>query len=191
MNKMILPILKILSILSPTYLTELFGEPENDALRAADEAEAVFVFVLGDFAHEFSAMGAQALDDVLDVLDGEHDATYAEGIRWCVLRLNSNRCRRVKLAQLNLTVAVRGPQHRDLAANVLEPNDLVHKRSLEWHLTLQLHTKLEKELLRSLKVFDHDEDVVHPFKCHNLIFTQRRKESQRRLTPFAILYVFA
>ena len=94
------------------------------------------------------------------------------------MRLNSDCCRRVKLGQFDLTVAVRGPQHRDLAANVLKPNDTVHKTSLEWHLTLELHTKLEKELLRSLQVFNHDEDVIHSFKRHMLIFRKGAKTAR-------------
>jgi hypothetical protein len=72
----------------------------------------------------------------------------------------------VELGQLKPTVAVRGPHHRNLGSHVLEPNDKVHPTSLDWHLALQLHTKLDKERLRSLKVVDHDENVVHPLKRH-------------------------
>src|SRR5262249_40383332 len=60
-----------------------------------------------------------------------------------------------------------GPHRRDLASNVLEPNDKVHPTSLDWHLAFQLHTKLDKKRLRSLKVVNHDENVVHPPKCHS------------------------
>src|SRR5687767_11986276 len=102
-------------------------------------------------------MGAQAREDVLDVVDGEHDATYAQRIHWCALRLSSDRRRRVELGQLNPTVAVRGPQHRNFCSNVLEPNDTVHPTSLDWHLAFQLHTKLDEESLRSRKVVDHNE----------------------------------
>jgi len=72
----------------------------------------------------------------------------------------------VELGQLNPTVAVRGPHHRNLGPNVLEPNDKVHPRSLHWHLALQFHTKFDKECLRGIKVIDHDENVVHSFKRH-------------------------
>src|SRR6266542_1593704 len=147
-------------------LPELLGESDDDALRAADETEPVHVLVLGHFADELSAMGALAREDVLDVVHGEHDATYAQGVRWCALRLSSDRRRRVELGQLNPTVAVWGPHHRNLGSNVLEPNELVHPTSLDWRLALQLHTKLDKERLRSLKVFDHDENVVHPLERH-------------------------
>src|SRR5919198_1016645 len=74
-------------------LSELLGKRDDDALRAADVAEPVHVLVLGDFAYELSAMGAQAREDVLDVVDGEHDATYAQRVYWRVLRLSADRRR--------------------------------------------------------------------------------------------------
>src|SRR5215475_5611419 len=51
-------------------LSELLGKRDDDALRAADVTEPVHVLVLGDFAYELSAMGVQAHEDVLDVVDG-------------------------------------------------------------------------------------------------------------------------
>src|SRR4030095_4512156 len=79
-------------------LSELLGKRDDDALRAADVTEPVPVLVLGDFAYELRAMGAQAREDVLDVVDGEHDATYAKRVHWCVLRLSSDRRRRVDVS---------------------------------------------------------------------------------------------
>ncbi len=55
-------------------LLELLGECDDNALRAANVTEPVHVLVLRDFADEFCAMGAQAREYVLDVVDGEHDA---------------------------------------------------------------------------------------------------------------------
>ena len=75
-------------------------------------------------------------------------------VHWCVLRFSSDRRRRVELVQLKPTVAVRGPHHRNLASNILQPNDAVHPTPLDRHLALQLHTKFHKECLRSLKVLD-------------------------------------
>src|SRR5919108_4478598 len=57
---------------------ELLGQSEDDPLGAADEAEPVAVLVLRHLADEFGAVSAQAGNDVLDVFDGEHDATYAQ-----------------------------------------------------------------------------------------------------------------
>ncbi|MEJ2598817.1 MAG: hypothetical protein P8Z00_10820, partial [Anaerolineales bacterium] len=50
--------------------SELLGQRNHDALRTANVAEPVQVLVLGDFAHELGTMGAQARQDVLDVVDG-------------------------------------------------------------------------------------------------------------------------
>src|SRR5262245_44634270 len=61
-------------------VSELLGKRDEDALRAANVAEPVPVLVLGDFADELSAMGAQAREDVIEVVDGEHDATYAQRV---------------------------------------------------------------------------------------------------------------
>src|SRR5262249_45901104 len=152
----------------PYALPELLGKRNDNALRAADVAEPVHVLKLSDFAYELSAMGAQAREDILNVVDGEHDATYAQRVYWCVLRFNSDRRRRVELVQLKSAVAVRSPHHRNLASNVLEANDTVHPAPLDGHLALQLHPKFDKERLRSLKVLDHDENVVHSFERHVL-----------------------
>jgi hypothetical protein len=57
--------------------TELLGQRDDDALGAADVAEPIAVLVPRHLADEFGAVGAQAGDDVLNVVDGEHDATYA------------------------------------------------------------------------------------------------------------------
>ncbi len=56
---------------------------------------------------ELSAMGAHAREDVLDVVDGEHDATYAQRVHWRVLRRSSDRFGRVERIQLDPSVAVR------------------------------------------------------------------------------------
>jgi hypothetical protein len=56
---------------------ELLGQRDDDALGAADVTEPIFVLVLRQLANELGAMGAKAGKDVLDVFDGENDATYA------------------------------------------------------------------------------------------------------------------
>jgi hypothetical protein len=56
---------------------ELLGQPDDDALRATQKAEPVDVLVLRDLADEFGTVAAQAGNDVVDVVDSEHDAAYA------------------------------------------------------------------------------------------------------------------
>src|SRR5690242_9165128 len=68
---------------------ELLGQPDHDPLRTAHEAEAVNVLVLRDLADQFRAVAAQAGNHVVDVVDGEHDAAYAQRVRRRVLRLGS------------------------------------------------------------------------------------------------------
>src|SRR3954464_13341279 len=80
---------------------ELFRQSDDDALRATQEAEPVHVLVLRDLANEFGTVAAQAGNDVVDVVDSEHDAAYAQRVRRRGFRLGSDRRRRVELAQLN------------------------------------------------------------------------------------------
>src|SRR4051812_44263797 len=76
---------------------QLLGQPDDDALRATQEAEPVAVLVLRELADERCTVAAQAGNDVVDVLDGEHDSAYAQCVRRRVLRLGSDRRRRVVL----------------------------------------------------------------------------------------------
>ena len=41
--------------------------------------------------------------DVIDIVDGEHDALYDKCVHWCVLRLSFDRRRRVELGQFKPT----------------------------------------------------------------------------------------
>ena len=58
-------------------LAALLGKPDNDTLRAADVAEPNRVLVLLNFTDQFGAVGVQARDDIVDVIDGEHDTADA------------------------------------------------------------------------------------------------------------------
>src|SRR5919108_467534 len=87
-------------------LAELLGKPDNDAVGAADVAEPIRVLVLHHFAEEFGAVGAQARDHVVDVIDGEHDAADPECVHRNVLGPSSDRLGRVELVQLDPSVAV-------------------------------------------------------------------------------------
>src|SRR4051812_14186577 len=91
---------------SRRFSAELLGESDDDAVRATQEAEPVDVLVLRDLADELGAVAAQAGDDVVDVVDSEHDAANAQRVRWRDLRLGPDRRRRVELRQLNTAVAV-------------------------------------------------------------------------------------
>src|SRR4051812_34228306 len=109
---------RVRSALDRRGSAELLGQSDDDALRAAQEAEPVAVLVLRHLADEFATVAAQAGDDVVDVVDGEHDAAYAERVRRRVFRLGSDRRRRVERRQLDATVAVRGAHHGDVGTDV-------------------------------------------------------------------------
>src|SRR3954451_4763345 len=153
---------------------ELLGQCDDDALRATHEAEPVAVLVLRDLADEFATVSAQAGHDVVDVLDSEHDAAYAERVRRRALRLGSDRRRRVELRQLDPAVAVRGPHHGDVGTDVVEPDGAVHRRPLDLRLAFQLHTEFGEERFGGLEVVDDDENVVHPLKRHIVVSWCRR-----------------
>src|SRR5438034_3890879 len=145
---------------------ELLGQSDDDALRATQEAEPVDVLVLRDLADEFGTVAAQAGNDVVDVVDSEHDAAYAQRVRRRAFRLGSDRRRRVELRQLKPAVAVRGPHHGDVGTDVVEPDDAVHPTPLDRRLAFQLHTEFGEERFGSLEVVDNDENVVHPLNRH-------------------------
>src|SRR5437588_3970681 len=145
---------------------ELLGQSDDDALRATQEAEPIDVLVLRDLVEEFGTVAAQAGNDVVDVVDSEHDAAYAQRVRRRVFRLGPHRRRRVELRQLNLAVAVRGPHHGDVGTDAFEPDDAIHPRPLDCCLAFQLHTEFGEERFGSLEVFDNDENVVHPLNRH-------------------------
>src|SRR5205823_6294448 len=131
--------------------SELLSQSDDYALRATQEAEPVFVLILRDLADEFGTVAAQTGNDVVDVVDSEHDAAYAQRIRRRVFRLGSDRRRRVELRQLNPAVAVRGPHHGDVGTNVVEPDDLIHPGPLVRRLAFQFHTEFGEERFGSLE----------------------------------------
>ena len=77
-------------------------------------------------------------------------------------------------------MAVRGPHHRDVEPDAVEPDDAVHPRSLDRRLALQLHTELDEERDSSLEVVDDDADIVHSFDRHVL---EHRTEGTRPSRP--------
>jgi len=61
---------------------ELLGQSDDDARRATQEADPVDVLVLRDIANELATVAAQAGNDIVDVVDSEHHASYAQRVRW-------------------------------------------------------------------------------------------------------------
>jgi hypothetical protein len=147
-------------------LADLLGQGDNDALGAAEVAEPIHILVLCDLAEKFGAVGAQAGDGVVDVVDGKHDTMQAQRVGGRVLGVGGTRLRVVVLRQLQLAIAVRSPQHGDVAADAVEADSVVGKRTLDLHLALQLHAKFSEERYSSREIVDNNADVVHPFESH-------------------------
>jgi len=59
-------------------------------------------------------VGAEPGNDIIDVFDGKHDATYAQRVRRGVVRLSAVSRRPPELRQLNTSMAVRGQHHCDV-----------------------------------------------------------------------------
>src|ERR671911_657336 len=161
---------------------ELLGQSDDDALGATQEAEPIAVLVLRDLADDFATVAAQARNDVVDVVDSEHDAAYAQRVRRREFRLGSDRRRRVKPRQLDPAVTVRGPHHGDVGTDVVEPDGAVHRRPLDRRLAFQLHTEFGEERFGSLEVIDNDENVVHPLKRHIVVSWCRGPRLSRPFT---------
>src|SRR5207248_9684803 len=89
-------------------------------------------------------------------------------VRWRVVRLGADRGRGVELRQLEPTVAIRGPHHHDVDADVVETDDAVDPPSLDGHPAVQLHAKFGKERESCLEVVHNEADVVHPLDRHGL-----------------------
>src|SRR5579862_324538 len=101
-------------------LADLLGQGDDDARGAAEVAEQEGVLELGHLAEQLGAVGAQAGDGVMDVVDREHDPVQAQRVRRRARRLGRDRRRGVVLGQLQLAVTVGRPHHRDLAPDAVE-----------------------------------------------------------------------
>ncbi len=145
---------------------EFLGQPNDNALGAADVGEPIRVLVLHYLAYQFGAVGKQARDDFVDVIDGEHDAAHSELVHRSVLRPTSDRVRRVELVQLDPSVSVRCAHQREGSTDVLKANETIYGGALDGRLALQLESEFEKEGLHGFEVVDDDEDVVQSLDSH-------------------------
>jgi hypothetical protein len=91
---------------------------------------------------------------------------HAQHVVRRVVRFGADRRGGVILRQLEPAVAVWGPQHRDVAADAVEPDGAVRPEALDLRFALQLHAEFSEERDGSLEVVDDDADVVHPLNRH-------------------------
>src|SRR5262249_621991 len=114
---------------------------DDDPRRAADVAEPVDVLVLLHPADELGAIGPQASDDGVAIVHREGDVADARGVRGSA-RVTVLARRGVELQQLETSVAVRGPHHREVHPDSLEPDDAVHPAALDRALAFRLESEL-------------------------------------------------
>src|SRR5437763_12243936 len=110
-------------------------------------------------------MCLQGGEGCLDVVDDEEDVADARrvGRRWPVLALV---CGRAVLGQLDLGVAIRGLQNRDVRPYALEPVDAVHQAALDGRLALHLEPESGEERGRRREVVNDDADVLQTLDGH-------------------------
>ena len=128
--------------------------------------QPVDILVLHHVADELGAVGAEASQCVVQVVDGEHDATVAQGVHRKVLRVGTDRRGPLELRELEPAVAVGRTQHRDLVLRAIDSDHAVGPLSLDLHSPLQLHPELDEERDGRIEVLDHHEDVVHAQETH-------------------------
>src|SRR5438128_3496044 len=131
----------------PEPSADLLRQLDDDPLRAADVAEPIDVLVVLHLANELPAVGSQASEDGVDVVDCECEMADARGVRRRV-RVAARARRGVELDQLEPSVAVRGLHHCVLHPDALETHDAVHPTALDRPLALQLESELDEERLR-------------------------------------------
>jgi hypothetical protein len=142
-------------------LGEFLGQGDDDSGRTSHVAESVLILVLGHFADEFGAGGAQASDSVVDAFDRKHDAPKTQGVRWRGRRFDLDQFRITKLRQFETPVPIWGPHHDDVDLDTFERVDAVHPRALDLPLAFDRHAERDEKSDSGCKVVDDDADVVH------------------------------
>lgn len=92
----------------------------------------------------------------------------AWSVRGCV-RVAALGRRRVELHQLDFSVTVRGPQHRELRLGSFQPDDAVNPAAFDLGRASRLQSQYDEELDCGREVVDHDTDVFHPLDRHLLV----------------------
>jgi len=72
----------------------------------------------------------------------------------------------MKLVQLDASVTIGSPHHRDGGPDILEPDQAPDQRPFDCRLALELEAQFDEERLGGFEIVDNDEDVVHSLKRH-------------------------
>ena len=104
-------------------------------------------------------MGEQALNDIVNVIDGEHNATDAQRVHRRVHGPKPDRLGRVELVQLDATVTIGSPHQREGGPDILESDQAVDRRPFDCRLALEFEAQFDEERLGGFEIVDNDEDV--------------------------------
>ena len=140
-------------------VAEIFGEGNQNSLRAAQVTKAVNVFVIHHFAEEFRAVFFQARHDIIHIRDGKHHAAHAQCVHGRI-RVGAGRFGFLKPAQFNSAVTVLRSQHDDVAANAFEGDEIVNAFSFHDRLAFDFQAEFDEKRNGRIEVFNHDADVV-------------------------------
>lgn len=139
----------------------LLGQRDDGACGTAEVAEPVAVLVLHQLADEFSSVWPQAVEDVVDVLDGEHDAMCVQRVRWGA-RVSVWARGRLVLVSSSRPWPFWGSPHCNVRSDSVKPDEAVHPAALDCGLAFQVQSKFGEERHGCCEVVDDDGDVVHP-----------------------------
>jgi hypothetical protein len=95
-------------------------------------------------------MNLETGKDVLDNVDSEHDPTYAESVRWCVLP-GADRRRRVELRRLKPAWPPGVRTICNVSSDMVQSDDSVHPMPLDYGLATS-RPRSKKERNGSLKI---------------------------------------
>src|SRR5690606_12588666 len=102
-------------------ITQLLGQRHDDAFGSANVGESIRILVL-HFTDKFSPVLAQTRDNIVNILDGEHNAPKPQRIYRRIDGTKPDRVGRVVLVQLDTELTIGSPQHREGSTDILESN---------------------------------------------------------------------
>src|SRR5689334_14657662 len=127
-----------------SFLTKLFCQPDEQPFGTADIAESIGVFVLNDFADKLRAAIAEPREQLVEVINGEHDAQVAKSIYGSIAVIGDYR-RPEKSGEFEPAVAVGCDHHGDLDLLVAKSGDAPSPFSFDHSVAFQLQAEFNEK----------------------------------------------
>src|SRR4051812_28598401 len=119
-------------------------QPDEKSFGSPDVAEPIRVLVLDQLADELRAALAEPVEQLVDVVYGEHDPQVAEGVHGGVAVIGDHR-RLEKVRKLQPTVAVRRAHHGYLDALVAKSGHATRPLAFDHASAFELEAELAEE----------------------------------------------